>query len=189
MRLPAWPPSPKSPARSSAVIFTSVSQREAAPVRDGGDEHADEGLPPAARPPAAAGPQTRGGHPEVAEQRGRPGRVGPPAARRRRRRRFRRHLPRDRCTSVSPLFSGEATDLCLIPELELSLPFQVSDGLEPVRSVTVTFLDSAPITVWVPAELQPKDPDFTRRVVQEALTHFKQITSIDPGIYAPGPVN
>lgn len=61
----------------------------------------------------------------------------------------------------------------------------MSDGLGPVRSVTVAFLDSAPITVWVPAELQPEDPAFTRRVVQEALTHFKQITSIDPGTHAP----
>ncbi|XP_070709521.1 clusterin-like protein 1 [Pempheris klunzingeri] len=49
-------------------------------------------------------------------------------------------------------------------------------------SVVVTILDSAPITVSVPAELEVEDPAFIQYVAQEALTlHKQQIKGIDPG--------
>lgn len=47
-------------------------------------------------------------------------------------------------------------------------------------SVVVTVLDSAPITVSVPAELELDDPAFMQYVAQEALTlHKQQIRGID----------
>ncbi|TMS08938.1 Clusterin-like protein 1 [Larimichthys crocea] len=49
-------------------------------------------------------------------------------------------------------------------------------------SVAVTLLDSAPITVSVPADLKVDDPAFIQYVAQEALAfHKQQIRSIDPG--------
>nr|CBN82071.1 Clusterin-like protein 1 [Dicentrarchus labrax] len=49
-------------------------------------------------------------------------------------------------------------------------------------SVAVTLLDSAPITVSVPAELEVDDPAFIQYVAQEALTlHKRQIRGIDAG--------
>lgn len=49
-------------------------------------------------------------------------------------------------------------------------------------SVAVILLDSAPITVSVPAELEVDDPAFIQYVAQEALTLRKrQIRGIDPG--------
>ncbi|XP_034718518.1 clusterin-like protein 1 isoform X1 [Etheostoma cragini] len=48
-------------------------------------------------------------------------------------------------------------------------------------SVVVTILDSAPITISVPAELEVDDNAFIQYVAQEALTlHKKQIRAIDP---------
>ncbi|KAK1885392.1 Clusterin-like protein 1 [Dissostichus eleginoides] len=47
--------------------------------------------------------------------------------------------------------------------------------------VVVTILDSAPITVTVPAELEVEDPAFIQYVAQEALIlHKQQIRGIDP---------
>ena len=47
-------------------------------------------------------------------------------------------------------------------------------------SVVVTVLDSAPITISVPAELELDDPAFIQYVAQEALTlHKQQIRGID----------
>lgn len=49
-------------------------------------------------------------------------------------------------------------------------------------SVVVTILDSAPISVSVPAELEVDDPAFIQYVAQEALTlHKRQIRDIDSG--------
>ncbi len=49
--------------------------------------------------------------------------------------------------------------------------------------VTVTLLDSAPITVSVPAALDVDDPAFIQYVAEEALTlHKRQTRGIDPGI-------
>lgn len=57
---------------------------------------------------------------------------------------------------------------------------------EADSGVTVTLLDSAPITVSVPAELEVDDPAFIQYVAQEALTlHKQQIKGIDPGSVAP----
>ena len=48
--------------------------------------------------------------------------------------------------------------------------------------VTVTLLDSAPITVSVPAELDVDDPAFIQYAAQEALSlHKQQIRGIDSG--------
>lgn len=57
---------------------------------------------------------------------------------------------------------------------------------EADSGVAVTLLDSAPITVSVPAELEVDDPAFIQYVAQEALTlHKQQIRGIDPGGAAP----
>lgn len=57
---------------------------------------------------------------------------------------------------------------------------------EADSEVVVTLLDSVPITVSVPAELEVDDPAFIQYVAQEALTlHKQQIRSIDPGSVAP----
>ncbi|XP_068565611.1 clusterin-like protein 1 [Cebidichthys violaceus] len=48
-------------------------------------------------------------------------------------------------------------------------------------SVVVTVLDSGPVTVSVPSELEVDDPAFIQYVAQEALTlHKQQIRGIDP---------
>lgn len=48
--------------------------------------------------------------------------------------------------------------------------------------VAVILLDSAPITVSVPAELEVDDPAFIQYVAQEALTlHKRQIRGLDHG--------
>ncbi|XP_078136362.1 clusterin-like protein 1 [Sander vitreus] len=52
---------------------------------------------------------------------------------------------------------------------------------KPDSSVVVTMLDSAPITISVPAELEVDDNAFIQYVAQEALTLYKQqIRGIDP---------
>lgn len=63
-------------------------------------------------------------------------------------------------------------------------PQQQMNNIRPKvdSSVVVTILDSGPITVSVPAELEVEDPAFIQYVVQEALTlHKQQIKGIDPG--------
>ncbi|XP_038585902.1 clusterin-like protein 1 [Micropterus salmoides] len=55
-------------------------------------------------------------------------------------------------------------------------PQQQMNNIRPKvdSSVVVTILDSGPITVSVPAELEVEDPAFIQYVVQEALTLHKQ---------------
>lgn len=49
-------------------------------------------------------------------------------------------------------------------------------------SVVVTILDSAPITISVPADLEVDDPVFMQYVAKEALTlHKRQIRGADSG--------
>lgn len=65
--------------------------------------------------------------------------------------------------------------------------FQVNPQMKNIRpkadsSVVVTLLDSAPITVSVPAELEVDDPTFIQYVALEALSLHKQlIRGIDHG--------
>uniref|UniRef100_A0A3B4ES10 Clusterin n=1 Tax=Pundamilia nyererei TaxID=303518 RepID=A0A3B4ES10_9CICH len=53
-------------------------------------------------------------------------------------------------------------------------------------SVTVSIMDSAPVTILVPADLEVDDPAFIQNVAQEALTLYKRkIKGIDPTIVVP----
>lgn len=66
-------------------------------------------------------------------------------------------------------------------------PQQQMKNLRPEADsiVAVTLLDSAPITVSVPAELKVDDPAFIQYVAQEALAlHKRQTRGIDPGSVA-----
>ena len=71
----------------------------------------------------------------------------------------------------------------------LDLLFQVNpqQQMKNIRpsagsTVVVTLLDSAPITISVPAELEVDDPAFIQYVAQEALAlHKRLIRGIDPG--------
>lgn len=57
---------------------------------------------------------------------------------------------------------------------------------ETDSSVVVSILDSAPITVSVPADLEVDDPAFIEHVAQEALTlHKQQLRGIDPTSVVP----
>ena len=57
-----------------------------------------------------------------------------------------------------------------------------SDTPKADSSVVVTILDSAPITVLVPADLEVDDPIFMQYVAQEALMlHKQQIRGTDSG--------
>lgn len=59
---------------------------------------------------------------------------------------------------------------------------QKNDKLNTDTSVTATLLDSAPVTISVPPELEVDDSAFIQYVTQEALTlHKQQIRDIDPG--------
>lgn len=47
-------------------------------------------------------------------------------------------------------------------------------------------MDSAPVTILVPADLEVDDPAFIQNVAQEALTLYKRkIKGIDPTIVVP----
>ncbi|KAK5849840.1 hypothetical protein PBY51_014142 [Eleginops maclovinus] len=62
-------------------------------------------------------------------------------------------------------------------------PQQQMENIRPKADslVVVTILDSSPITVTVPAELEVEDPAFIQYVAQEALKlHKRQIRGIDP---------
>ncbi|XP_040922242.1 clusterin-like protein 1 [Toxotes jaculatrix] len=53
---------------------------------------------------------------------------------------------------------------------------------KPDSSVVVTILDSGPLSVLVPADLEVDDPAFIQYVAQEALTlHKRQMRGTDPG--------
>ncbi|XP_070784650.1 clusterin-like protein 1 [Enoplosus armatus] len=70
---------------------------------------------------------------------------------------------------VSQLSNGTVTDI-------FSVITQQMKNIRPTAdsSVVVTILDSAPVTVSVPAELEVEDPAFIQYVAQEALTLHKQ---------------
>ncbi|KAM9337173.1 clusterin-like protein 1 [Symphorus nematophorus] len=67
--------------------------------------------------------------------------------------------------------------LTLNPQQQMKNSRPTADSI-----VVVALLDSAPITVSVPAELEVDDPAFIQYVAQEALTlHKRLIRGIDPG--------
>ncbi|KAL7373290.1 hypothetical protein ABVT39_003098 [Epinephelus coioides] len=84
---------------------------------------------------------------------------------------------------VSQLSSSTAGPHSIFSVITVN-PQQQMKNIRPKAdsSVVVTILDSAPISVSVPAELEVDDPAFIQFVAQEALTlHKRQIRGIDSG--------
>ncbi|XP_033494946.1 clusterin-like protein 1 [Epinephelus lanceolatus] len=84
---------------------------------------------------------------------------------------------------VSQLSSSTAGSHSIFSVITVN-PQQQMKNIRPKAdsSVVVTILDSAPISVSVPAELEVDDPAFIQFVAQEALTlHKRQIRGIDSG--------